>query len=95
MNTIFILKRRIQTNTNYKVIQVAIGEITKETKNYLFYEFAGKKGKLKKTLIIDTWNPNSPYTLQYALEKIITENKDELLKIDAYPELPKKFAIAK
>ena len=95
MNTIFILKRRIQTNTNYKVIQVAIGEITKETKNYLFYEFAGKKGRLKKTLIIDTWNPNSPYTLQYALEKIITENKDELLKITAYPDVFNSFAIVK
>lgn len=70
-------------------------KLQRKTKNYLFYEFAGKKGRLKKTLIIDTWNPNSPYTLQYALEKIITENKDELLKIDAYPELPKKFAIAK
>lgn len=36
MNTIFILKRRIQTNTNYKVIQVAIGEITKENQKLSF-----------------------------------------------------------
>lgn len=95
MNTIFILKRQITTDTKYNVIQVAIGEITKETKYYLFYEFAGKKGKLKKSMIIDTWNPNNPYTLQYTLEKIITENKDELLKITAYPDVFNSFAIVK
>lgn len=95
MNTIFILKRRIQTNTNYTVIQIAIGEITKETKYNIFYEFAGKKGRLKKALILDTWNPNSPYTLQYALENIIRERKDELLKTEAYPDISQPFAITK
>ena len=78
MQSIFIVKRCLQTTKNLKALSIIIGYKIRETKKCFIIAFNDSEIRLKKSLVEYVWDPTDKYSLTFILDKYYNKVFDEI-----------------